>query len=48
LPGSELFIEPGDNDFRDVFQLMIASEEPRKIREFVINVVEEAHRGNAD
>ncbi|MDC1102398.1 hypothetical protein OAS69_06445 [Pseudomonadales bacterium] len=48
MPGSQLFIEPGANDFRDVIQLMIASEEPRKIREFVINVVEEAHRDNAD
>jgi len=27
---------------------MKAAEVPRKIREFVINVVEEAHRDNAD
>jgi hypothetical protein len=45
---SQSFIEPGTKDFRDVIQSMIASEVPRKIREFVINTVEEAHSNRAD
>ena len=45
---SQSFIEPGTKDFRDLIQSMNAAEVLRKIQEFVINVVEEAHRDNVD
>ena len=45
---SQSYIEPGTKDFRDLIQAMKAAEVPRKICEFVINVVEEAHRDNAN
>ena len=45
---SQSYIEPGTKDFRDLIQSMKAAEVSRKIREFVINVVEEAHRDHAD
>ena len=37
---SQSYIEPGTKDFRDLIQSMKAAEVSRKIREFVINVVE--------
>ena len=45
---SQSFIKPSTKGFEDIIQSMKAAEVPRKIREFVINTVEEAYSDNAD
>ena len=43
---AHLFIELGATDCKDLIQSMIAAESLKKIRELVINIVEEADRDN--